>query len=222
MTEQRKNDDAISVLFGKFLDNTFYPETVTDFARVEIQSLQVKGIDTMFNIGEHYDCDEKAVTNNTNLYTGCFELSTLDKELKNRITGWFINDKCINNTYLYSFLDRNKNGVDEVENLLFYKKDVFDYLKSKGLTKELLIEHNNKIVEDKTLVVGKMNINGYKIACNYENNNEEPVNVLIPRDVLRKMSIKRWTDDGKFNEWLKSQDSRTQEIFRDRLKKKKK
>jgi hypothetical protein len=67
-----------------------------------------------------------------------------------------------------------------------------------------------------------MNINGYKIACNYENNNEEPVNVLIPRDVLRKMSIKRWTDDGKFNEWLKSQDSRTQEIFRDRLKKKKK
>lgn len=183
----RDEDEKLSEEIGDFLDKTFYLEETTDSIRIKDKKLQISGIDTIFTYqGQKYECDEKAAVRYRNLKTFSLELSFIDKN-GDIAVGWFLSQKNRNNSYLFVWIDDG-----EIEIALVEKSAILKYLQSLGWTNELLLKKQRKIRyaldNDKFEYLGNLDNDGLKFHYSKQLV-EKPINILLYRDVYRKLAI---------------------------------
>lgn len=180
----RVSDEAMSENIGDFLDRTLYKENTTDFERVYDKERQVKGIDTIFTLfDERYHCDEKASVRWRNLNTFSLEISFINRR-GDVVDGWFVSDKCENDSYLFIWIDDHGDG-EKVEAALVRKKSLMDYIESIGWTKEKMKEKSQQIREQDGIGInfGNLKKNGCKFSFSRKLV-EKPINILLPRETL--------------------------------------
>ena len=179
----RVDDERMSEKMSAALDKVYYKQ-YPDFERVFDKFRQVKGIDVIFTRnGNKYMCDEKASVRWRNLKTFSFELSFIDRRGE-VVDGWFISNRCTNNSYLLIWID--KEGENETIEVALVKKDnILSYLENLGWTKEKLIDKDIQIRKNdgEGINFGNIKRNGCKFSFS-KKLPEKPINVLVPRDVL--------------------------------------
>lgn len=174
----RLQDTLTSTEVEKFLDANFYVKPVE---RVYDKERQIMGIDVVF--GDHF-IDEKCATDYINkpLKTFSFELSSVDRN-GNRYTGWLLNDKLKTTHYLLCYINKCKvdknpkmEDIFEMETIYVAKEVIKQYLEDKGID----LKNLSSVKENS---IGGLRIvrSGHKA--------EKPMNILIPREVLRNLGI---------------------------------
>lgn len=190
----RGEDERREKLVGAFLDEYFYSQ-FDNFERCEDKERQIKGIDTLFTVGEQtVKCDEKAAVNYTNLKTFCQEIDRVNRGGRWQI-GWFVDPNLETNAYLYVFIDDadwSKDEIRKVEALLVSKKQFKRYLASQGFDDNKMIEFAEYIKQ--CGVYGLQAPEG----CRWHYSDylpEKPINLLASRDLLRKLAFKKFEYD---------------------------
>ena len=190
----RKEDERREKLVGAFLDEHFYSQ-FENFERCEDKERQIKGIDTQFVIGEKtIKCDEKAAVNYTNLKTFCQEIDRMNRGNRWQI-GWFVDPSLETNAYLYVFIDDvdwSKDEIRKAEALLVGKKQFKRYLASQGYSDAKIIEFAEYI---KQYGVYRLPAPEGCRWCYSERLPEKPINLLVSRDLLRKLAFKKFEYD---------------------------
>lgn len=193
----RKEDEKCSNIVSDFLDEHFYLKKTELFERINDKERQIQGIDVIFSLKNmKYICDEKAAIRyvNKNLRTFSLELSFRDRGGKLH-SGWLIDETKINDSFLFIWIDKakcdilaSKEDIQELEIALVSKKSIIEYLKSIGWEIPKLIKKSELIREDENEYCGNLYEDGCKFVCSrflYE----KPVNVLLKRDTLKKISV---------------------------------
>jgi hypothetical protein len=149
---------------------------------------------------------EKAAYTHVNRYLPTFAFEALFKNSIGKINdGWLINESNITDAYALVWLNEanvtkhperegywdyrqiTKETIMEFEVVLVLKKVILEYLASNGLTIDRIREISHEMYERK---IPYRRINGIKLTYGtHRNDRETPVNVLIPRQVLRNLSI---------------------------------
>lgn len=189
----RREDEKCSEIVSAFLDKNFYNKC-DFFERVFDKERQISGIDVIFEKNnEKYICDEKSAIRYVNrfLKTYSMELSFINR--KNELNlGWLLDESKINNSFAFIYIDKAKhdsiqseNDIEQVEIIIVKKNKILNYLNNLGLDKKKLIEFSIFLRNNE-----KCNFlieNGLKIICS-KKLFEKPVNILIPRLILRQLS----------------------------------
>lgn len=196
---KRDSDEKKSNVVNEFLDRNLYKEEFgfSNFSRIDEKEKQVVGIDVVFNFnGEKYVCDEKAAICekyvNRNLQTFSMELS-MKNQGGYRQTGWFVNKKMVNDSYLIVWIDKAENEdfkspdeITEVEIVLFRKKDLYDYLERNGMEMDKIIRQADRMVREETKHTDYI-IEGVKFVQSLYLT-EKPVNLIINRKIYRSIN----------------------------------
>lgn len=192
----RKDDERCADIVSQFLDVNFYKKYTKYFDRITDKERQVKGIDTTFMIDDKtYICDEKAAIRyiNKGLNTFSLELSFIGRydDLRD---GWLIDEKHINNSFLFVWIDKSKtdmlesvSDVQQLEIALVDRRKILKYLESIGWSKENMISKSQKMRENDDEYGGNLRKHGCKFVCS-KHLVEQPVNVLMSRDKLKEIS----------------------------------
>ena len=193
----RKEDEKCSNIVSDFLDEHFYLKKTELFERINDKERQIQGIDVIFSLKNvKYICDEKAAIRyvNKNLRTFSLELSFRDRG-GNLHNGWLIDEMKINDSFLFIWIDKakydiltSKEDIQELEIALVSKKSIIEYLKSIGWKIPKLIKKSELIRENENEYCGNLYEDECKFVCSrflYE----KPVNVLLKRDLLKKISV---------------------------------
>ena len=192
----RKDDERCADIVSQFLDVNFYKKSTKYFDRITDKERQVKGIDTTFMIDDKtYICDEKAAIRyiNKGLNTFSLELSFIGRydDLRD---GWLIDEKHINNSFLFVWIDKSKtdmlesvSDVQQLEIALVDRRKILKYLESIGWSKENMISKSQKMRENDDEYGGNLRKHGCKFVCS-KHLVEQPVNVLMSRDKLKEIS----------------------------------
>lgn len=193
----RKEDEKCSDIVSNFLNEHFYLKKCSSFERVDDKERQIQGIDVIFSFNNKtFICDEKAAIRyvNKNLKTFSMELSFIDRSGKIH-DGWLLDNKKTNDSFLFIWVDKAKNDIlkskadiQELEFGLVYKKDIIEYLNKIGWNKTKLVQKSELIRNDESEYCGDLYKDGCKFVCSrflYE----KPVNVLLKRDTLKKISV---------------------------------
>lgn len=191
----RKEDEKCSEIVSNFLDKKFYNKC-DSFERFNDKDNQIKGIDIIFSINDiKYVCDEKAAIRyiNRHLNTFAMELSFINR--KNILNdGWLLDDKKINDSFLLIYIDKAKNDIiqneddiEEIELILVKRNKIISFLEELGWTKDKLIEKTKRIRDNECENYGSFELNRCKFAYS-KHLFEKPVNLLLLRDDLRKLS----------------------------------
>ncbi len=199
----RTQDIDLSSFFSNLLDKTFYPQETTNFQRIDTFAEQIKGIDTIFDIGDkHYVCDEKAAVTWRNLNTYSLELSFINS--MNKIQdGWLVSNKYENNSYLFIWIDDNSLGsttrvnykhvkFDKITVAVVQKQKIIEYLQSLGWTQEKL---KQKAINIRNNANGEYMGNIKKDGCKFSFTTklvEQPINVILPKSVYLQLADKIW------------------------------
>lgn len=191
----RAKDTQTSKEIERFLDK-YYTGKI-EFVRVTTKFLQLKGIDVIFksSTGDDMLIDEKCATDyiGKNLQTFSFELRASSDKNGFRYDGWLLSDRPTTTHYLICYINRAKvdkhpvcEDIQEMEIMLINKDKILSYLENIGWTKDKL-----KTKCD-TIDAGDENFGdiqkGFKFVKSRQKI-EAPINILIPRDELRLMSL---------------------------------
>ena len=199
--KNRSSDERKEMVIAKFLDTHFYCDA-KNFERVTDVNRQVQGTDVIFTMGgRQYNCDEKAATSwiNKALNTFALELSCYNRG-GNLMTGWFLDSSKINDSFLFVWVDKATtdylNSVDEIKDIeiaLVRKRDIMNYLTDKGWSVEKLMVKSQRLRSNPDEPKGDLKINGCRFVESPKLP-EDPINVLIPRKELIRMSDinRRW------------------------------
>lgn len=192
----RKSDEKIESINNQYLDSKFYKNEVDANIRITDKKLQVKGVDTIFNLnGKQYICDEKVAAHyiNKNLQTFAFELSFINRS-NDVQDGWIIDKNKLNNSYLLCWLDKavsdNPVSVDEIEKseiVLVTRDSILNYLNNIhwDINKLKLKAHSIRYGKDTKL--GNILENGVKFSFS-EKLVEKPINIILSREILRQIA----------------------------------
>ena len=189
----RVSDEKIESINNQFLEKYFYNVLTEKFIRNTNKKLQISGIDTIFIYGGiQYCCDEKVAAHYINkpLHTFAFELSFIDRAGQLR-DGWFLDNKKQNDCYLLCWIDEAKvdkpKSIDDIisgEIILIRKDKLLEYLETVGWDINRLRIKAKEIRFDGNSNFGNLKDNGVKFS--FSNNLvEKPINLIIPRDILR-------------------------------------
>lgn len=191
----RKSDENGERIVANFLDKKFYEKHTTNFERVNRKEEQIKGIDTIFKYnGETFLCDEKAAIQyrNKDLQTFSLELSFLNR--RNDINnGWLLDTNKINDSFLFCWFNKtkepfnSKEDIEELEIALVSRNRILDYLEELGWTISNLKIKDNKIRNNEKEYLGNIRRDGIKFSKSFQLV-EKPINILIPKDILIKIS----------------------------------
>ena len=199
----RAEDIRIEQVCGKFLDENFYSKLGCKFERNSVLSSQYLGVDvTIWSQHRTFVIDEKVKYYGTiNKAIGCpsFEITRLDRAGR-RGLGWYASEKQLTNTYLFisPFLvegDQPQQITDDnlsaVQILMVPKKSVSQLAKSCQLSDIDIIERAEALADDVFLNWQQKaydRIAPNKLWLTYSAGlREQPVNMVIPRDVLRQL-----------------------------------
>ncbi len=145
-------------LLGEYLD-TVYSSLNLNFERITDLNLQHRGVDLLFPKKEGVYIDEKAQLDylNKSLPTFTFELSYL-KNGEQKL-GWLLDDSKLTTHYFLVtgiYVEDEKDLTKGFKSCIITsvnRKKLLNYLESKGLSKERLLEYDTDLrdFEDKTL-----------------------------------------------------------------------
>lgn len=199
--QKRRNHDTLIEENIRKLADKIYEENHISISRVDDKEQQKHGIDLIVHDKQDYLVDEKSAANyaHTHLQTFAFEIRTNNNM---NCAGWF--DK--ENTYMltqyysliYPYAPQNTDDlktVDEMEILFVSKEKIWKFLENNGLYNAnqaiRLLKRYGKEVSSHTLkkVVYKYN-NNIKIVQSLSLYPEQPINIIINRNVLRNLSTK--------------------------------
>lgn len=185
----RADDERMSGKVSDLLDRVYYGPRYPDFERVLDRERQVKGMDVLFTRDSFkFICDEKAAVRWRNLKTFSFELSFIDRRGE-VVPGWFVSDRCVNNSYFLIWLDQAEDGKETLEAALVRKEKIVEYLEKLGWGKDELLAKARQIREQdgEGINFGNMLRNGCKFSFSPKLV-EEPINILLSRDVLKSLA----------------------------------
>ena len=193
----RKGDERCSDIVSDFLNDKFYSKKCKFFERINDKERQIQGIDVIFELnGQKYVCDEKAAIRyvNKNLKTFSLELSFINRS-GDLHQGWLIDENKINDSFLLVWIDKAKQNIissqDDIEELeftLIKKESIIEYLNSIGWDVTKLMKKSELMRNNEMEYGGSLYEDGCKFVCSrflYE----KPVNVLLSRDILKKISV---------------------------------
>lgn len=195
----RQDDVMCSNVVTNFLIKNFYEKLCRKYEIILDKEQQVQGIDSYFELnGKFYSCDEKSAIRyvNKNLQTFSLELSFLNKQGK-LTSGWLLNEKNINNSYLFIWIDKakvnaknlitNVDDIQQIEIALVTKDKIINYLDSLGWSIDKLLKKSQLILnnENETLFSEKYPEVRF---CFSKQLVEKPVNILIQRKKLIEIS----------------------------------
>ena len=192
-TKIRVEDERRTNIVTEFLEKYFYPNT-EGYQKIDTVDEQIKGIDSKFTLnGVFYNCDEKAAVRYRYLNTFALEISFINTR-KDITDGWFVDKNKVNNSYLFVWIDEADSeeihSVDEIhkaEIALVKKENIAKYLRSLGFDREKLVDTAYNMRANAIEHNGNAKTMGYKFTHSMKLN-EAPINVLIPRKNLIKMS----------------------------------
>lgn len=179
----------------KYLDQ-YYSGKINS-TRITNRADQLRGIDIVIKTDNSPDLlvDEKCATDyiNKDLQTFSFELRSTSYNSGHRYDGWLISDRVDTSHYMICYINKadfsdefKSEDIREMEVLLISKKAILSYLSSKGLDSDTLQNRCNDI-DNGDITRGNIK-NGWKFSKS-GHKMESPINILIPRTELRKLSI---------------------------------
>lgn len=200
----RAEDVRIEQVCGRFMDTNFYSKLGKTFERNEVLSSQYIGVDVSIssNTGVLI-VDEKAKYGGgaINNALGCpsFEITRRDRA-GNRGIGWYSSDKQLTNVYIFisPFLaegdkpwEITDNNLTAVQILLVPKKSVKQFVQKHGMSDMDLIERAESLAQTDDLNYQNKaydRISPNELWLTYSAGlNEQPVNLVIPREVLKQL-----------------------------------
>ena len=199
----RAEDVRIEQVCGRFLDKHFYAKLGCKFERNAELSSQYLGVDvTIWSEHGTFIIDEKVKYYGTiNKPIGCpsFELTRRDRA-GNRGIGWYASEKQLTNTYLFITpflaegdqpLQITDDNLSALQVLIVPKKAVQQLVKSCGLSDVGLLERAESLAQTDDLNYQNKaydRIAANKLWLTYSAVlREQPVNMVIPRDVLKQL-----------------------------------
>lgn len=195
----RYDDIRCSSILTDFIIDNFYKKICDSFEIVLDKDRQIQGIDSIFKLNDElYICDEKSAIRyaNKNLQTFSIELCFINKT-DNLNVGWFLNDKNINNSYLFIWIDKaivnefnlfkSIDDLKKVEIALVKKDKIRKYLDDLGWNKENLLKKCERILENEHENLTSKDFPDIKFSFS-KKLVEKPVNILIKRNKLLELS----------------------------------
>ena len=202
---RREKDNRRENLCMDFLENNLFNGNDT-YTRNYDRNTQRLGIDFSYN-GWKTDLKTASSFNyNGNLRTGCLECFARyphEGQWK-EYTGWFLNNRSLNDTLMYAWIDKIPDGKDDIycvedikkiEVLLVKNSDMLDYLTGIGWPVDRIEEYikNNIIGHEwdwgKTVEVDGLKFNSPR-RFYYT---ERPINILVSRNVYKELSLENHT-----------------------------
>lgn len=194
----RSRDMRLERELARFMDDFLYKDgRFSKFLRTDKIEDQKQGSDIILSIPslnlEDIVVDEKGSTQYMDrpLPTFSLELSFLSGY--NEIPGWFVNN---NKTQYYMFIwprsekkfETTYDDFIEAEYALVSKQAIYDFLATKGYTKEKLIEKNKEIREN--AVSGQIDKGSEDFWFYYSTHlGEKPVNIIIRKKIYIDLSV---------------------------------
>lgn len=191
----REYDEHCEKIMSDFLLEHFYKQlNPISIERITDKKRQVKGVDVILNIDDNiYIIDEKASIRYINLKTFALELSFIGRN-GNINTGWLLDEKKINNYYLFVWINELKhdliysiNSIKDVDVALIKKNDILNYLSTIGWDEEKLKIKDNKIRNNENEYMGNLKNYGCKFSFSKQLI-EKPINILLPKETYIKLS----------------------------------
>ena len=213
-------DSIAERALGDFLDEHFYEalhrqDAAFEYERVRDRSRQLRGMDVIVDYHDnHIVIDEKAALHwiNQDLRTFSFELSSLQSGHRDPVPGWLYNSNAETNRYLLMWIktwdvrtkqlkkiplgEMTPGNFKEVECVLVERSKVQRYLNRCGWNEALLMERAEEIRRNpnsKQLLGTSNSLIRFAFSGKLK---EQPVNVLIERDVLKAMALHVYTVTG--------------------------
>jgi hypothetical protein len=196
MDSHRPRDMRVEIELANYLDRVFYPNIGAVAERQFEKAQQHKGVDIILTYKDlkKISVDEKALTHyiNKDLPTFAFELTSIQSGTE--VEGWLTDQTKITEYYLLIWIwadeewDLTESSIRKLELILVNRFVILEYLSENGFSLE---ELRNKARE-----IRKNANNGAQEKGDHKgfyfflskNLKEEPVNVVISKDVLRKLA----------------------------------
>lgn len=191
-------DSKNTEIINKWLDDYVYTDTTFEnVIRYDDKEHQLAGVDVTFNIGDiEYICDEKCSVYRMNGFQGTFAMSISQVNRDGvRRDEWFINDTLDTDSYMFIWIDKadctpktlTYEAIKEVNVALVRKSKIEEYLVEKNWSRDRINKMKEYMVENSVTSWGNIYKHGLKWM--YDNRyRERSVNILIPRDVLERIS----------------------------------
>ncbi|MDC0852359.1 hypothetical protein OAQ40_04820 [Euryarchaeota archaeon] len=198
-TSSRPNfsrDSKRERIVAEYLDKFFYSDTFYSFERIESRKEQLAGMDIIVisNNNDKMIIDEKAATSwaHREIHTFAFELSFLlgDKE----ISGWFLNknNRYKNTHWLCVWPRTNSKEIRELSDIssaeivLINCKKIRRWMRSMASKDQKSLESIEKRLRNEKNI-NQIDWSGLRVIIS-RNLPEQPINVLIPKEILRILS----------------------------------
>jgi len=190
-----KRDSKREKIVGDFLDKRFYDNEFESYRRVRSRIDQLKGVDVKgIRNGEELLVDEKAATSwaHREINTFAFELSFLIGEREYK--GWFNNsDNKLETTHWLLAWPRAKNeeinSINDIQNaeIFLVKCEIIRNWINKMKMKETKTLDNVVTELRNDTDINQVIWSNLRIIISRKMN-EQPINILIPKDILRHLS----------------------------------
>ncbi len=208
LLSRREMDMSAEHQLSRFLDTYFYPWMRQHYRynveRKSDKTHQLKGIDVVINTGkENLNVDEKSQLYyiNKNLPTFAFEVNFLN--VQGQLTmGWLFNNDLETDYYLLIWPSANCEDLKSIKYtdftvldcLLIKREKIRNFLFSKGWTSQSFFEEAKKLRTSE--LYGPTRIKNetdfYLFYSNPEYYKEQPINIVIKKDTLIKLSDQRY------------------------------
>ncbi len=188
-------------IVGDFLDTELYEKFFTSSRRMRDRDMQLSGIDVIAvspNLSGKLKIDEKAATSwsHREIHTFAFELSFIlgDRE----IGGWFLDkDKRGETTHWLCTWPRSENkGISSVSDILWAEALLIEVRKLRNWVRRMAGKADFTIEEAITNLRSDSTISevmwGNLRVIISRGLPEQPVNLLITKDVLRSLASDSW------------------------------
>ena len=188
-------------IVGDFLDAELYEKFFTSSRRMRDRDMQLSGIDVIAvspNLSGELKIDEKAATSwsHREIHTFAFELSFIlgDRE----IGGWFLDkDKRGDTTHWLCTWPRSENkGISSVSDILWAEALLIEVRKLRNWVRRMAGKADFTIEEAITNLRSDSTISevmwGNLRVIISRGLPEQPVNLLITKDVLRSLASDSW------------------------------
>lgn len=105
--------------------------------------------------------------------------------------GWFLNEKDVNDSYLFAWIDNEPDGSESVTVALLMKGKLIDHLNNIGWTRDKLLKKAKDVRYNPKTYRGNLSKDGCVFSFP-SNLNEQPVNILLPRKLYMEMAELVW------------------------------
>ena len=205
----RSSDVRGEKALGLFLDKYLYDVLknngeVDHYERIYDKKLQIKGTDVKISIdGVEYRLDEKAQLYYINRPKDTFivEIDYIDDKTGETVTGWFVSKDNETDIYAFAWINKAKNtrpermvahDFDEVTVYFVKKENIKRYLMTLNISDADLVAmaRDMRKTDTSRKDIGKNKV--CLVRSSSDDYVETPINLIIPRDILAELALKKY------------------------------